>query len=188
MRFLSGLVMLMLFGTVSAARADTAPANAKNDFVVGVEDVLRIAVWGEPTLNMDVRVRPDGKISFPLVNDLFVDGMTPEQLAQELTKRLAKFIKEPNVTVIVQEINSFRVYLLGEVRTQGAQIFRRPTRLLQAITGAGGLTEFSKKEIILIRDQDGVERRIRIDYKKLIAGEGAQENIFLKPGDTILVQ
>ena len=92
----------------------------------------------------------------------------------------------PNVTVIVRQINSYKVYFLGEISGQGARPFYRPTRLLQGIASAGGLTQFSKKEITLLRDVGGVEKRFRIDYKKLIAGDPAQENILLMPNDTLL--
>ncbi len=175
----------------SAARAQSPesapPARAEGDYTVGIEDVLRVSVWGEQALDLTVRVRPDGKISYPLVNDLKVEGLTPEQIRKELTTRLSAFIREPNVTVIVSEINSFTVYVLGEVTRQGALSFHRPTTLLQALAAAGGLTQYSKKEIVLLRDRQGGEERMRIDYKRLLAGEPSQPNIYLKPGDVLLV-
>ena len=92
------------------------------------------------------------------------------------------------MTVIVEEINSFRVYFLGEIATRGPLQFYRPTRLLQGIATAGGLTEFAKKEITIVREEYGVEKRIEVNYKKLVAGDPGQQNIFLKPGDTVLVK
>lgn len=182
----SGLLAAILFSHLAMAQAETA-APTSVDYRIGVEDVLRISVWGEQALSLQVKVRPDGKINFPLVNEVAVEGLTPEELRLRLGERLSKFVREPNVTVIVDEINSFRVYVLGQVATQGALNFRRPTRLLQVIATAGGLTDFSKKEIIVIRDEAGAETRIRVDYKRLISGEGAQGNVFLKPGDTVIV-
>ncbi len=169
-----------------AAAPSPEPSPTKPDYVVGVEDALRIEVWGEKDLNLQVKVRPDGKISFPLAGEIPAAGLRPEELRQEIASRLSKFIHDPNVTVIVDEINSFRVYMLGEVRNQGVQILKGPTRLLQAVAAAGGLTEFSKKELTVIREQDGQERRIRVDYKKLLAGEAGADNILLRPGDTVL--
>jgi polysaccharide export outer membrane protein len=106
---------------------------------------------------------------------------------QTLTEGLAKFIRDPKVTVIVEEIHSFRVYVLGEVVNQGVQEFHSPTRVLQALAAAGGLTQFSKKEITLLRQEEGVEQRIKVDYKRLVGGDRNEKNLYLKPGDTILV-
>mgnify|MGYP001036319063 CR=1 FL=1 len=172
-----------------ARAAESAPeaADAPGDYKIGIEDVLRVAVWGESALDLTVRVRPDGKITVPLVNDVRVEGLSPEAVRREIASRLSGFIREPNVTVIVEEINSFRVYVLGEVNHQGPIPFNRPTRLPQAISAAGGLTQFSKKEVTLLRDEGGIERRVRVDYKKLLEGDPAQGNLYLRPGDTILV-
>ena len=103
-----------------------------------------------------------------------------------ITSKLGDFVRDPNVTVIVEEINSFRVYFLGEVQTPGALLFYRPIRVLQAISMAGGPTEFSKGGVTVLREEYGVEKRIQIDYKKLLTGAPGQENIYLKPGDTVI--
>ena len=158
------------------------------DYRVGMGDVLKVEVWKEPELNHSLSVRPDGKISLPLVNDILVEGKTPTEIRLAITEVLAAYIREPNVAVIVEEINSFPVYVLGEVNGQGVLKFDRPTRLLQALATAGGLTPFSKKEIVLVRDDSGIERRIPLNYKRLVEGQASQENIFLKPGDLILVK
>ena len=160
---------------------------ADQDYQIGIEDVLSVRVWGEEELNVTARVRPDGVITVPLVNDLYVDGKSPEQVRQEITTKLHGFIKEPHVTVIVEEINSFKVYVLGEVNNQGVLTFHQPTRILQALVHAGGVTQFAKKEIVIIREEAGIEKRIKVNYKKLLEGDPSQENIFLKPGDLILV-
>lgn len=168
--------------------ADTPTPHATRGFVIGIEDKLRIVVWGEPGLTTNVLVRPDGMITVPLANDVYVDGLTPNEVREKISEALAQFIKEPNVTVIVDEINSFRVHFLGEISTQGVMQFYRPTRLLQAIAAAGGLTDFSKKEIILLREIGGAEKRIKINYKRLVSGNAGQENLLLRPGDTLLVE
>jgi polysaccharide export outer membrane protein len=158
------------------------------EYVIGVEDVLKIVTWGEADLTLTAKVRPDGRITLPLVNDIVVAGMTPDRVRQTITSHLSAFVNDPDVTVIVEEINSFRVYFLGEIAAQGPLQFYRPTRLLQGIATAGGLTDFAKKDITVVREEHGMEKRIEIDYKKLVAGDPGQENLFLKPGDTVLVK
>ncbi len=157
-----------------------------SDYVIGIEDQLRVFVWGESELTVTVKVRPDGKITVPLINDVGVAGLTTEQARLEILEALARYIREPMVTVIVEEINSYRVYFLGEIQNQGALQFFRPTRLLQGIAAAGGMTEFAKKEITLLREENGAEKRMRIDYKRLIAGDASQKNFYLKAGDTLV--
>lgn len=159
----------------------------QGDFVIGIEDVLFVSVWGEPELSVRVQVRPDGKVTIPLIHDLAAEGLTTLEVRKEIVTRLSRFVRDPNVTVILDQHNSFRVYVLGEVNQQGVLNFHRPTRLLQALAAAGGFTEFSKKSVTVLREQDGVEHRIRIDGKRLLGGEASQTNIFLEPGDTILV-
>ncbi len=170
------LLVVLALGFLAAA--PQAAERRAQPYRIGIQDVLGLVVWNEPALTLDLRVRPDGKISVPLLNDVHVDGMTPEELAAKLTQELSAFVTAPNVTVIVRQINSYNVYFLGEVSTQGVLGFYRPTRILQGIATAGGLTPFSKKEIILLREVGGVEKRFRIDYKKLIAGDPAQENLY----------
>jgi polysaccharide export outer membrane protein len=157
-----------------------------DDFVIGVEDVLRVVVWGEPELGQTSKVRPDGKITLPLINDVKVAGLTPDEVRVKIGEALATYVRDPSVTVIVDQINSFRVYFLGEVNLQGAIQFYRPTRILQGIATAGGPTEFAKKEVILLREAEGSEKRIVVDYKRLLSGDVKQENFYLRPGDTLL--
>jgi polysaccharide export outer membrane protein len=180
--FLAALCVGLL-ATADAADQAVAPAPA---YKIGIQDVLGIVVWNEPALSLDVQVRPDGKITVPLLHDVEVVGEAPEQVAASLAARLSEFVNSPNVTVIVRQINSYTVYFLGEVLAPGALPFYRPTRILQGIAAAGGLTEFSKKEITLLREVGGIEKRYQIDLKKLIAGDPGQENMFLLPDDTLL--
>jgi polysaccharide export outer membrane protein len=190
---LAGAVALGLLAAAPAAaqapqQEDPGrPAPSTADYVVGVEDQLSISVWKEPELTKVVNVRPDGKISFPLVGDLQAAGKTPRQLSQALTESLARFIKEPIVTVTVEAINNFKVYVIGEVGSQGELTLKRRTRLLQAIALAGGLSPYASKNVVVVRDEGGREVRTEIDYRKVISGERPELNIYLKPGDTIIV-
>ena len=179
------VILAIAVGQVQARQP--GDSGSAGDYRIGIEDILLISVWGEPDLKMTVSVRPDGKITFPLVNDLKVAGMTPEDVRQEITTRLSEFVRDPNVTVIVAEIKSFKVYILGEVASQGTFTFFRPTRLLQAIANAGGFSIFSKRKITVLRDRGSSETRINVNVKKLVAGDISQENFFLEPGDTLMV-
>jgi polysaccharide export outer membrane protein len=179
---------------LAIALAPFAPASAQNappsteDYVLGVEDKLSIAVWKEPDLLRLLSIRPDGKITFPLVGDIQAAGRTPKQLTDDLAKSLERYIKEPVVTVSVEEINNFKVFVIGEVTLQGVLTLRRRTRLLEAIALSGGLTQFAdKSSVILVRTENGKENRTRIDYRKVMSGEHPELNVYLKPGDTILV-
>ena len=192
---LVALGVLVGAATLAVAQDSTADVAATDDrspsrdYRIGVEDVLRIVVWDEPQLSLAVNVRPDGKITVPLVNDVLVDGKTPMQIRQVLTERLAEFVNEPSVTVIVERINSFKVYFIGEFGRNGVVTFTRPTRVMQGIASSGGLSEFAKKDRVwLIREADGEERRFRIDYRKLLSGDRQQENLFLQPGDTLMAE
>jgi polysaccharide export outer membrane protein len=184
------ILLLFPFGLLLAqeptAVDDEATAAVEN-YDIGIEDVLRVVVWNEPDLTVDVAVRPDGKITLPLIDDVDVKGRSPLEVRDMITERLSRFIREPSVTVIVAEINSFRIFILGEVNTQGMLTFRRPTRLLQALASAGGLTQYSKKEALLLRDQYGVEKRVQINLKHLLAGDAKTENLLLLPNDTLIV-
>lgn len=174
--------------STGATRAQENASAESQDYVLGVEDKLTISVWKEPDLLQKVSIRPDGKITFPLIGDVQAAGRTSKQLTDELAKSLGRFIKEPVVTVIVEEINSFKVFVLGEVATQGALTLRRSTRLLEAIALAGGLTTYAdKSNVQLIRYDAGKESRSRIDYRKVVSGEKPELNVALRPGDTIIV-
>lgn len=184
-------VLALLLGAVACLPvAAEAPAEGEGrggePYRIGVEDDLRIFVWGEPDLSGRFRVRPDGKITVPLVRDVVVSGFTTEQVRDKITEALTKYIRDPNVTVIVEAINSYRVFFLGEITRQGAQQFYRPTRIIQGIASAGGLTAFAKKEITLIREENGAEKRFTIDYKRLVSGDPGQENLYLLAGDTLI--
>jgi len=157
-------------------------------YVIGEEDVLNIDVWKEPELSRTVPVRPDGKISLPLINDVQAAGLTPSQLALAITEKLRKFLAEPQVTVIVTTINSRRVYILGEVNRAGAFPMLPNMTVLQALSSAGGFTQFANlKGIYVLRNDAGKQTKYAFNYKEAIRGQRPEQNILLKPGDTIVV-
>jgi polysaccharide export outer membrane protein len=180
------ICMLSGFAGTVLGQQDDAPA--PSEYTVGVEDRLAISVWNEPELERTVIVRPDGKITYPLVGDIAAAGRTTRQLTNDITEVLARYIKEPVVTVIVEEINSFKVYVLGEVTTQGELQLKKRTRLLEALALAGGLTSFAdRSNIVLLRTEGNRDTTTRIDYRRVVKGEDPALNIYLKPGDTIIV-
>ncbi|MGQ9695972.1 MAG: polysaccharide biosynthesis/export family protein [Thermodesulfobacteriota bacterium] len=155
-------------------------------YVIGPEDVLYIHVWREDLLSRTVPVRMDGNISLPLIDEVKATGLTPLQLKEVLVEKLKKFIDEPNVSVIVMEANSQKVYISGQVRNPGVFRLRSETSILQIIPMAGGFTEWAdQKKILVIRKENGEEKRIPVNYKKIV--EGKERNFSLKRGDTIIV-
>jgi polysaccharide export outer membrane protein len=157
-------------------------------YVIGSEDVLYIHVWKEETLSKTVPVRLDGKISLPLIDEIQAAGLTPLQLKEALLVKLKEFIDIPNVSVIVMEANSFKVYVSGQVKNTGVYRLRSETSLLQLIPMAGGFTDWANpKKILIIRKENGKERRIIVNYKKIVSGEETSSNNMLKPGDTVIV-
>jgi polysaccharide export outer membrane protein len=173
----------------AAANATPAkPATADPNYIIGAQDVLDISVWKEPEVSRTVPVRPDGKISLPLLNDVQVAGLTPSQLATQLTESLKKFVANPQVTVIVTAINSQRVYLMGEVTRAGAYPLLPGMTVLQALSSGGGFTQFANlKKIYVLRQENGKQVKLPFNYKEVIAGKNPEQNISLKAGDTIVV-
>jgi len=159
-----------------------------NQYMIGAEDVLYIHVWKEETITRTVTVRMDGRISMPLIDDIQAAGKTPLQLKEELTRKLKEFIDNPTASVIVMEANSFKVYVSGQVKTPGVYRLRSETSIAQIISMAGGLTEWANpKKISVIRKEDGKEKRILVNFKKVIQGDDLSENLILKAGDTIII-
>ena len=163
------------------------PADSAS-YVIGAEDVLYIHVWKDETLSKTVSVRTDGKISIPLIDEIKAAGLTPLQLKEKLTEKLKEYLDVPTVTVIVMEANSFKVYVSGQVKTPGVLRLRSETSLAQAVSMVGGFTDWAKQsKIIIIRKENGKEKRFTVNYKKIIQGKDLNSNILLKPGDTIIV-
>ena len=164
------------------------PATTDAAYVIGPEDVLSINVWKETDMTRVVPVRPDGKISLPLINDVQAAGLTPLQLASTVTDKLRKFLTDPQVTVIVTAINSQRVYIMGEVGRAGAYPLLPDMTFLQALSSAGGFTQFAKlRKIYMFRTENGKQVKYPFDYKDVISGKHPEQNVVLKPGDTIVV-
>ena len=156
-------------------------------YVIGIDDILHIAVWKEPDLTTTLPVRSDGMISLPLLNDVRAAGLTPMQLAALLTQKLKKYVAVPNVTVVVTQTNSQRIYVIGEVLRTGPMSLVHNMTALQALATAG-FTQFANtKGIYVLRNEGGHEKRLPFNYKQVIKGEAAAQNIFLQPGDTIVV-
>jgi len=156
------------------------------EYVIGPEDVLHVAVWKEADLTATLPVRPDGKISLPLLNDVQAAGMTPQQLSESLTVKLKKYIADPRVTVVVTAINSKRIYVNGEVLHPGPMPMLPNMTVLQALSGAG-LNQFAKtKGIYVLRTENGKQEKLPVNYRRLIKGD-IEQNYMLKTGDTIVV-
>lgn len=163
--------------------------SSDSEYLIGIEDILSISVWRDPDLTREVPVRPDGKISLPLIRDVMAAGKTPLALAEQIEIRLKEFLTSPSVTVIVKEVNSLKVYLLGEVAIPGPIMLRSNLRLLQAISMAGGVTEFGGRSGVLIYRQTPLrEQVIEISYRDLLKGTNPSDNIVLKPNDTVVVR
>jgi len=161
---------------------------ADADYKIGPQDVVRIDVWKEPDISRTIPVRPDGKVSLPLLNDVQAAGLTAMQLAGSLRESLSKYLTSPQVTVTVTEINSRRVYITGEVAHAGALPLLPNMTVLQALSSAGGFTQFAKvKGIYVLRTEDGKQVKHPFNYREVVKGNLAEQNILLQPGDVIVV-
>ena len=164
------------------------PVKVGKDYVIGADDVLDVSVWKEQELTRTLQVRPDGKISMPLLGDVQAAGLTPGQLGQSVSEKLKKYLTAPQVTVILTQINSQRVYITGEVTRPGAYPVLPGMTILQAITSAGGLTQYANtKKIFLMRDENHIQTKYPFSYKEVLDGRKAGENLPVRAGDTIVV-
>lgn len=201
--FKSRLIVLAVLGLFAVASPPLAAQSAApvppgqaatpalpKDYVIGVEDVLNVVFWSAKEMSStEALVRPDGKISVPLINDIQAAGLTPMQLAEELKKAASKFVLDGDATVIVRAINSRKVYIVGEVARPGAFQLGSEMTVLQAVGEAGGFLEGANKgDVTILRTENGQERRIRFNYNDVVKGRNIQQNIRLLPGDTILVR
>lgn len=166
-----------------------APLIDNKSYVIGENDVLEIDVWKEKEISRTIPVRPDGKISLPLVGEVQASGMTPMQLQEDLTKRLKTYIENPEVTVIVGDPRSHQFNVVGEVMRPGSYPLSQAMTVLDAVAQAGGFKDFAKEtKIYVLRPMPGgIRVRIPFNYKRVIQGRDLQENVALKPGDTIVV-
>jgi polysaccharide export outer membrane protein len=200
----AAVVAAVLVGSACAASAQTAPppvpapaaaAQANGEgvplpegYVIGAQDVLGVIFWREQDMSTDVAVRPDGMITLPLINEVRAAGLTPDQLRATLTDRAAKFIQEPNVSIVVKAINSRKVSVAGNVGKPGEYPLLSRMTVLQLIAQAGGLQEFAKeKDILVVRTENGKQVSYKFNYKDVSRGKNLQQNIELKPGDVVIV-
>jgi len=172
------------------SKQTAAPAVEKSaaapDYMIGAGDTLHVSVWKEPDLTATLPVRPDGKISMPLLNDVQAAGITPVQLATSITGKLKKYLSDPRVTVVVTQMDSQRVFVIGEVLHSGGQILLPNMTILQVLAGAG-FTQFSNtKGIYVLRNDGGKQSKLPFNYKAALKGD-SDVNFVLKPGDTVVV-
>lgn len=184
----AALGLAVLAGVAGAQAPEKPPgdaAGAAPAYAIGPADVLRIHVWKEPDLSLDVTVRVDGMITVPLLGDLAAAGHSPGQLAESVARGLARFVENPRVTIGVSQANSARFYVMGQVAKPGEFPLSRRTTALQALALAGGLKEFARAEsIVIIREDQTV---VALNYKRIADGKDVSQNVALAPGDTILV-
>ncbi len=189
------LAFLLFFSNSSAALPSQKPASGQTstsvpeDFVIGMEDVLAVNVWREPELSVkEVVVRPDGKISLPLINDLQASGLTTRQLQERIAERLKEFVASPNVTVVVVRIVSQSVTIVGQVLKPGVYYLGSPMTVLELLARAGGFREEARiKKIKIVRKEGGKTSQFSFNYKDVSEGKNLQQNITLKNGDAVIV-
>lgn len=172
--------------SANLSEGNASSVNA-NDYVLGSDDQLHITVWKEPDFTVTLPVRPDGKISLPLINDIQAAGLTPTALKDSITEKLKKYIADPRVTVVVTAMNSRRVFVTGEVVHTGAIPLLPNMTMLQALAAAG-FTQFANlKGIYILRMENGSQVKIPFNYKEVVKGKHPEQNILLRPGDTVVV-
>lgn len=173
----------------SATSSASSPDKPHDDsFVIGNDDVLAINVWKEPDISRSIPVRSDGKISLPLVGEVQAAGLTPLKLEKDIAEKLKNFISEPEVTVMVQQVNSQKFNILGQVTKPGSYVIANSPTVLDAIALAGGFRDFAKKKsIYVLRHSASGESRLAFNYKEVSQGKNMAQNVKLQPGDTIIV-
>jgi polysaccharide export outer membrane protein len=158
------------------------------EYTIGTDDVLSVIFWRDKELTSDVTVRPDGKVSLPLLNDVQASGLTPAQLKDRIVEESKKYVEDPNVTVVVKDIKSRRVFITGEVKKPGPYSLTGTTTVLQLLSISGGLGDYAKADkISIVRTENGKPVSFRFNYKEVLAGKKLAQNIELRPGDTIIV-
>jgi len=177
----------------ASARSDASTAPIKSDsgvavdpktYVIGAQDVLSIKVWREQDFTGLYTVRPDGKITLPLIGDVQASGLTPERLGDQLKQGLSNYINSPDVSVSLQTVGSKKFYITGEVNRPGEYVLAIPTKVFDALSNSGGFRDFAnKKKIIIIRGAD----RLKFNYQDILKGKNLEQNIYLENGDTVVV-
>ena len=157
-------------------------------YVIGPDDLLSIVYWKDKDMSADAKVRPDGRIALPLINEVTAAGLTPEQLHTKLVEESKKYMEDANITVVVREINSRKAFITGEVNKPGPYPLTSPTTVMQLISMAGGLREYANaKKIMIMRTENGKQISLPFNYKDVAGGKHLTQNIELKPGDTVVV-
>jgi polysaccharide biosynthesis/export protein len=194
------LTGLVLVGGAAAQQAavKSAPAKAQapmpvgvpvaSDYVIGAEDLLQVSIWKNEAMSRTLPVRPDGKISLPLLHDIHAAGLTPLQLRDKIAAALAEFMPSPEVSVTVMQVNSYRVSVLGEVQKPGVLQLKAPTTVMEALALAGGFKDFASpsKIVIFRKDTAGQTQRLRFNYNRAVGAAG-EENVTLRSGDVVVV-
>ena len=183
------ILLIGVLGFILSYGAAIAQAPAPEDsYRIGPNDVLNIFVWKETDLTRDVTVMPDGKITYPLIGEITAQGQTASELKKAIADKLKNFVTAPEVTVIVKESRSQVVYTIGKLTRPGPYPLAPGMTVMQALSAAGGLAEWAdNKSIIIIRREGGKETQLRFNYKEFTSGEKLEQNIVLKPGDTLVV-
>ena len=172
--------------TYSAERAARLPA--AHEFYLGPDDLLEISVWKDETLTRQVVVRPDGNISFPLIGDVRVQGRTVEEVRKEIEEKIRGYVPDAPVAVMVIQVNSPKIYVVGKVAKPGVYLMTVPLRVMQALAMAGGITPFSDSDnILILREEDGRQKMMQFDYSKVAAGKNLEQNVYLNASDTVVV-
>ena len=199
-RLIGLLVVGMLLGGVGGCAPSLSPMTEaqagvaqavppdQEKYLLGPEDTIEISVWKEPELTKQMVVRPDGKITYPLIGEIQAAGLTVKELQKEISKRLEKFVTDANVTVILQKAQFYKIYVTGKVNKPGDFVVGRPTTVLQAISMAGGVTAFaSPGSIVVLRRVGGKEEAYSFNYNKVAQGQFLEQNRTLLPGDVVVV-
>jgi polysaccharide export outer membrane protein len=181
--------LIGLLGLIVSAGPAMAQAPAQDSsYKIGPNDILNIFVWKEAELTRDVTVMPDGKITYPLIGEITVQGLTASELKKEIADKLQNFVTAPEVTVIVKESRSQVVYAIGKLTRPGPIALAPGMTVMQALSAAGGFAEWAdQKNILIVRREGGKETQLRFNFKEFTAGEKLEQNILLKPGDTLVV-
>lgn len=179
----SALAVVLLFEGLSLAQAPAPPS-----YRIGPNDLLNIYVWKEKDLTQDLTVLADGRITFPLIGEVMAAGRTVTELKSAITEKIEKFVTAPEVTVIVKESRSRIIYTIGKVARPGPLMLAPDMTVIQALSAAGGFTEWADtKSILIVRREGGKETQLKFNYRDFTAGSNLDQNILLKPGDTIVV-
>jgi len=184
--FLYTLIVVFFAGFVQAA--ENSGSSGQEYYIIGKGDVLEISVWNEPEVSRRVKVRIDGRISMPLVDEIHAAGMTPMELKEVITGRLSEYIEVPVVTIMIHEKATKSYYVLGEVSRPGEFTLTDDITVLQALAMAGGFTEWAdKRNLLLLRKSEHGEQRIKINYRDIVSGKDPEKNLSIVSGDTLVV-